>query len=426
MTFFDITVHFLSASGIPKMDVVGTADPYFVANLDDRLKYVSTVQDNTLTPTWDEVWRVKNVPQEATLAVEVLDKDSNSLTDGYIGQFSIPVYSGEQQLRIEDKALKRNRGTFRLSIDIVPSEDPEASHHPYTFDGPIRFSHHCSPTVGRIANTDSRLYSTWKVYIKGVRLFFGDQVQTWNQDYAKARSIFQGPTSMAVRSVIHTGHRMLYARTAANGFGVLDTPDDFFHLLHGHADPKDAQGGLFVHRIKPALYTYIIAVDDESLRFSETGARFLVNMASKHALHSNCAEAVRYSGEFHPRPAGGWESFDDARGDADVQWELVVDNKSGTYAPDSALLPALRGLLEFNFPGFRIVALDYRDPELKRSSEACRAYALAKRGVRQGDLQPHAQEGRETLVQRASNELHKHGISFGHRKSDAGGDASSG
>lgn len=40
MTFFDITVHFLSASGIPKMDVVGTADPYFVANLDDRLKYV--------------------------------------------------------------------------------------------------------------------------------------------------------------------------------------------------------------------------------------------------------------------------------------------------------------------------------------------------------------------------------------------------
>ncbi|EMD34186.1 hypothetical protein CERSUDRAFT_38115, partial [Gelatoporia subvermispora B] len=61
------------------------------------------------------------------------------------------------------------------------------------------------------------------------------------------------------------------------------------------------------------------------------------------------------------------------------------------------MLQALRALLEFNFPGFKIVALDHGDPELKQSREACRAYALSKRGVSQDELQPHAKEGEETL-----------------------------
>jgi hypothetical protein len=38
--YVDVTFHFIGASGIPKMDVVGTADPYFIAKLDDQVKYV--------------------------------------------------------------------------------------------------------------------------------------------------------------------------------------------------------------------------------------------------------------------------------------------------------------------------------------------------------------------------------------------------
>jgi hypothetical protein len=49
-----------------------------------------------------------------------------------------------------------------------------------------------------------------------------------------------------------------------------------------------------VQRIKPAVYTYII--DEDTFRFSETGAAFFVDFASKHALHSSCAETVRYAG----------------------------------------------------------------------------------------------------------------------------------
>ena len=74
------------------------------------------MKENTLSPVWNELWKIKNVPHGATLAVEVMDKDSNSLTDGYIGQFTLEVSSGEKELRIEDRVLKRNRGTFWLKV----------------------------------------------------------------------------------------------------------------------------------------------------------------------------------------------------------------------------------------------------------------------------------------------------------------------
>lgn len=38
--YVDVSFHFIGASGIPKMDVVGTADPYIIAKLDDNIKYV--------------------------------------------------------------------------------------------------------------------------------------------------------------------------------------------------------------------------------------------------------------------------------------------------------------------------------------------------------------------------------------------------
>ncbi len=294
------------------------------------------------------------------------------------------------------------------------------------FDGPIRFSRHFSPTVGRLTNlNDNRLYSTWKIYIKGVKMFFGDTVQHWNRSYKAAQSIFQGPASIAVRSTIQAGHRMLYARSTTNGFGVIDGREDVFRLLlHGSTGKPDGQTGgpanpiaahltssrdanapstpsPYAQRVKPAVYTYIIAVEDDSFRFSETGAAFFVDFASKHALHANCAQAVRYSGEFHPRPAGGWASFSDDTPDNAVQWELVIDNNSGTYSPDPLMLPDLKECLEYNFPGFTIHAWDRNDPRLSESREACREYALNKRGVGQEELQPHAPPGQETLSQTA-------------------------
>jgi len=118
---------------------------------------------------------------------------------------------------------------------------------------------------------------------------------------------------------------------------------------------------------------------------------------------------VRYSGEFHPRPRGGWQNFHDDISDGDVKWEFVIDNNSGTYAPDKALLPTLKALLEFNFPDVAVFALDRQDPQLEESREACRAYALKYRGVRQDELQPHVKDGEAKLSQQAFSGM-KNGI----------------
>ena len=89
--------------------------------------------------------------------------------------------------------------------------------------------------------------------------------------------------------------------------------------------------------------------------------------------------------------------------DSDVPWELVIDNNSGTYSPDPMDLPDLKACMEYNFPGFNIIALDYNDPALKESVDACRAYALNIRGVRKEDLQPQAQSGEVTLQQEVTH-----------------------
>ncbi|KAJ7290231.1 hypothetical protein C8J57DRAFT_1045181 [Mycena rebaudengoi] len=395
--YVDLTIQFIGASGIPKLDVVGSADPYFVAKLDDRISFVSTVQVNTLTPVWNEIWRVKNVPVHASLNVEVLDKDDGTARDDYIGKFKTSVNAGAKEVEIDGPLFRRAGGTFWLKIESKPA-GPNPKDSPYTFDGPIRFSRHFSPTVGLLTNSTPsdervRLYSTWKMYIVGVQRFFGDIYQPWNHGYKAAQSIFgPGPSSLAVRSGIMAGHRMLYARGTTNKFGTIESAADVMTLLSGGA------------RVKPAVYTYIISAEDDSLRFSETGAAFFVDFASKHALHANCHQTVRYSGEFHPRPAGGWQAFSDATSDADVRWELVVDNNSGTYSPDKTLLPTLQALLQHNLSGVKIVALDREDPELIASREACRAYALEHRGIKKEDLQPQLHKDGEVTLERQASE----------------------
>lgn len=40
ITYNDLTIQFIGASGLPKMDVVGSADPYFIADLDGHISIV--------------------------------------------------------------------------------------------------------------------------------------------------------------------------------------------------------------------------------------------------------------------------------------------------------------------------------------------------------------------------------------------------
>lgn len=126
------------------------------------------------------------------------------------------------------------------------------------------------------------------MYIKGVGLFFGDEYQPWNRKYKAAQSIFQGP--FPLRASIQAGHKLLYARSTTNGFGIINDKEDMFDIFRGGKEELGFKS-TFQRRIKPAVYTYIISAEDDSFRFSETGAAFFVDFASKHALHANCCES---------------------------------------------------------------------------------------------------------------------------------------
>ena len=78
----------------------------------------STVQPNTQSPVWNDVWNVLNVPTNAALKVEVLDKDEGSVVDDYIGSFETTLNSGARELEIQSSIRKKVKGTFWLNVSI--------------------------------------------------------------------------------------------------------------------------------------------------------------------------------------------------------------------------------------------------------------------------------------------------------------------
>ncbi len=247
----------------------------------------------------------------------------------------------------------RSHGRFHLTIESTKSPESSQKLPRYTFDGPCRYNRHNSPAIGLLTmiNTD-HIYSTWTIQLRRVSLFFGlHNRQQWNRQYAIAQSIFSdSPRSSAKQNTFKLVHKLLYGRTIKNNeSGRLTNANDLWKLIF--FDDK-------TQRIRTCIYTYII--DDNTWRFSETGRGMFTDYASKHAVHANCSESVRYAGQFHPRPKLGWDRCDD-------EWELVFDNWSGTYAPSFNLLNNLKELLEFNFPGLNVVAYDYKDPLLEES-----------------------------------------------------------
>jgi hypothetical protein len=49
----------------------------------------------------------------------------------------------------------------------------------------------------------------------------------------------------------------------------------------------------------------------------------------------------------------------------------VIDNNSGTYAPDKAKLSLMQQLLKANFTDITVEVLDMKDPRLVEYQKAC-------------------------------------------------------
>lgn len=123
------------------------------------------------------------------------------------------------------------------------------------------------------------------------------------------------------------------------------------------------------------IFTYVLTLDAQ-FRFTETGKEFGIDLLSKHTMHSDVSYYIAFSGEFfvrrhmhrhrrHSLTGHQSDGHESASSETPVDlstdpadYELYIDNDSGTYRPNGHCLHLLKTFLSANFPGLRVTALD--------------------------------------------------------------------
>lgn len=185
-------------------------------------------------------------------------------------------------------------------------------------------------------------YKTVNLQLSGASDYFrhGQRllIQEWNRNYSHAQDIFaETHRGSAKRAFIHLEHRKLYHTNSFTKIEEVSTGQDLLALI----DSVKNHG----------RFTYVL-MEDGSFRFSSTKSHGPIDLLSKHAIHSDCAESVLYAGEFCIT-----ENQDGTK-------ILLINNNSGTYAPrnDQLQLQRLRRLLTDYFPHLKVVTQEFHDP----------------------------------------------------------------
>ncbi|GJJ13206.1 hypothetical protein Clacol_007457 [Clathrus columnatus] len=186
---------------------------------------------------------------------------------------------------------------------------------------------------------------------------------------------------------LHRQYKVLYGYSKTTAFGVcgdgeFKTDGKANSVSDGNQDQKEvypetiereydlARQFLEMTCHGPAMFTYVITLDSE-FRFTETGEEFSIDFLSKHSMHADAAKEITFSGEFFVRRLSSDGSrhlqCDEEETTDPRDYELVIDNNSGTYRPKKELLPVLQNWLrrEDNFGALgKITAIDGFDKNL--------------------------------------------------------------
>ena len=185
------------------------------------------------------------------------------------------------------------------------------------------------------------------------------------KSFVKGMFTATGIRGFPLSKALHHQHARVYNFDRSTIYGEFQEPCrdmtlQFLDLVH-----YDHGGRIF---------TYVLTLD-ALFRFTETGKEFGIDMLSKHTMHSDVSVYVAFSGEFfirrrkhhgHAAQEDGAQPSDDISGESSQdevpkdpsQYELVIDNDSGTYRPNAELLPQLKAFFEANFPGLHVMTLD--------------------------------------------------------------------
>ncbi|KAI5859624.1 hypothetical protein GGS23DRAFT_316006 [Durotheca rogersii] len=400
---------------------------------DPDLFYRTRTIRKTLEPQWDQEWTVANVPSSGfKLKCRLYDEDwpdhndrlgnvtivVNRINEAWEGfaargdEFEVKKRSGSKRAYL----LKACSTAFTKGVSMTPklyvsavvlgkSEPPHG--HMYTV-GPTYFFKHFSPMIGRMTGVkvnrneaeDSNDHDTEHPSQSSSSGHFDRRTQKYDfqaneiqlagpvppklyHRYVEFRPIIgllfrsRGLRGKILNKALHHQHGRIYNFDKGTDWGAFQPCSEeasLQFLKMAHFD----EGG--------RIFTYIITLDG-LMRFTETGKEFGIDLLSKHTMHSDAAIYIACSGEFFIRrrrrpEADGPSHPDESRRGPLAQdhpttrpqdYQLIIDNDSGTYRPDKSVLPYLQTFLERNLPGLDVVTLACDDPEDQRLKDAQRS-----------------------------------------------------
>lgn len=313
-------------------------------------------------------------------------------------------------------------GELIISAQVLGRTESEHGGQLFTV-GPCQWSKHLSPLIGRLAGIkdteeekDGKKIERYNFQAVQMQLAGPVPAPLYHR-YVEFKSFVAGMfgskgfSGKILNRALHHQHARIYNYDRSTAYGVFEKPcidmtKKFLDFVHYD------QGG--------RIFTYVITLHGQ-FRFTETGKEFGIDLLSKHTMHADVDQYIAFSGEFfirrlkHPRsnksdspdpqsatllppapdpeqqqnseathssrPASSTSTSTSSPPTTDPsKYELIIDNDSGTYRPNSQYFPELKSFLSSNFPSLRIVTLDcqkdadlmskLKDEQRKRKSES--------------------------------------------------------
>ncbi|KAJ6103282.1 hypothetical protein N7486_005709 [Penicillium sp. IBT 16267x] len=395
-----------------------SSDPYVYAQLqvdlprrhkhDPIMSFrTPTVRKNT-NPIWNSEWIVANVPASGCLLkAYLMDEDPADHDDKLgIAFIEVPALEGWKGFKEQSFKVKKRFGSKRvyvftnvsafatghhkesfliMSIECLGRTPGTDGGQMYTL-GPNYWFKHFSPLIGRLTGTKDQVKALdgngkpiSRYNFQAIQMQLRGPVPAeLHHRYVEFRpfvaGMFQAQSlrGRILHKALHHQHRRIYNFDRGTLDGKFAEPCREFAQKFLEFTSWGQSGRIF---------TYVITLDGK-FRFTETGKEFGIDLLSKHSMHSDVSIYIAYSGEFFVRriihrprrqsPSSRTETADnDFPVDEDEMpqellqnstdpsdYELFIDNDSGTYRPNAEKLPLLKEFIASNFPGLNVSTLD--------------------------------------------------------------------
>ncbi|KAJ5291109.1 hypothetical protein N7478_000360 [Penicillium angulare] len=398
-----------------------SSDPYVHAQLqvdlprrhkqDPIMTFRTPTVRKNMNPIWNCEWVVANVPASGfLLKAYVMDEDPAdhddklgiafievpSLSEGWAGfkeqSFKIKKRFGSKRVyvftNVSAFATGHHKESFLImSIECLGKTPGTDGGQLYTL-GPNHWFKHFSPLIGRLAgvkdqiqNHDTNGKPVSRYNFQAIQMqLTGPVPSDLYHRYVEFRpfvaGMFQAQSlrGRILHKALHHQHQRIYNFDRSTIDGTFPEPCREFAQKFLEFTNWGQNGRIF---------TYVITLDGQ-LRFTETGKEFGVDLLSKHTMHSDVSIYIAYSGEFFVRrrihrqrrssPSSRTgdnetDSFPVEEDDEPLEevqqistepsdYELFIDNDSGTYRPNAEKLHLLKEFIASNFPGLNVTTLD--------------------------------------------------------------------